>query len=102
VYYLVLAQSCIGLKVKRRRGRKSKALSSLSQRSTVLKDSLSADVAAAMAVGSTAMGETEQNVICDTPTGSQHSNVDKKHRRNMLLMKAQADKAKKRAEVSKI
>ena len=74
-------------------------MSILPQRSTVLKDSLSADVAAVMASGGVAMGGAEQSIICDTPTGSQHSNVEKKQRRNMLLMKAQADRAKKRAEV---
>ena len=91
--------NCIGLKVKRRRGRKSKAMSTLPQRSTVLKDSLSADTAAVMVTSGVA-GSGEHSVICDTPTGSQHSIVDKKQRRNMLLMKAQADRAKKRAEVN--
>jgi len=98
--YHLVSKIVIGLKVTRKRGRKSKALSILTQRSTVLKDSLSADVAASMATGNAAVGGTEQSVICDTPT--QHSNVEKKHRRNMLLMKAQADRAKKRAEVSEI
>jgi len=74
-------------------------MSTLPQRSTVLKDSLSADTAAVMVTSGVA-GSGEHSVICDTPTGSQHSIVDKKQCRNMLLMKAQADRAKKRAEVN--
>ena len=75
----------------------------LQRRGTVLKGVTSPSAASVvMSTSNVIVGGTDQGVICSTQSTNNNQPVpsmDKKQRRNMLLMKARADKAKKRAEV---
>ena len=95
-----------GLHIKKRRGRKSKAMSMLQRRGTVLKGVTSPSATSfVMSNSNVIVGGADKGVICSTQsTDNQQAttSMDKKQRRNMLLMKAKADKARKRAEVCNV
>lgn len=89
----------VGLHAKKRRGRKSKAKSILQRRGTVLKSVTSPNAASiVMSMSNVIVGGADQGVI-QSANHQLATGMDKKQRRNMLLMKAKADKARKRAEV---
>ena len=91
-----------GFHIKKRRGRKAKSL--LQHRGTVLKGITSPSATSTASTSNAIVGGAGQGVICSTQSTANHqqplSSMDKKQRRSMLLMKAKADKARKRAEVS--
>ena len=95
-----------GFHIKKRRGRKSKAMSMLKCRGTVLKGVTSPSATSfVMSNNNVIVGGADKGVICSTQsTNNQQAttSMDKKQRRNMLLMKAKADKARKRAEVCNV
>ena len=95
-----------GLHIKKRRGRKSKAMSMLQRRGTVLKSVTSPSATSfVMSNSNVIVDGADQGVICSTQSTNHQqvtTSVDKKQRRNMLLMKAKADKARKRAEVCNV
>ena len=102
IYDLCMCLELEGLHVKKRRGRKAKSL--LQHRGTVLKGITSPSATSIVSTSNAMMGGAGQGVICSTQPATDHqqplSTMDKKQRRSMLLMKAKADKARKRAEVS--
>lgn len=77
-------------------------MSMLQRRGTVLKGVTSPNAASiVMSTSNTIVGGADQGVICSAQSTNHQPTptMDKKQRRNMLLMKAKADKARKRAEV---
>lgn len=76
-------------------------MSILQRRGTVLKGITSPNAASiVMSTSNVIVGGADQGVICSAANHQPvTSGMDKKQRRNMLLMKAKADKARKRAEV---
>ena len=80
-------------------------MSILQRRGSVLKGVTSPTATSVvMATSNVMVGGADQGVICSTQSTNQQqpTGMDKKQRRNMLLMKAKADKARKRAEVCNV